>query len=133
MKLFLKLLTLVLVIGCVMLAAGCKKDIDAPVDLPDESITENNGSIVEDEITADELLGIESDKNTSSDPIKDNSNANTSSDTNSDSTSSTTSESNSSSSTSSGSNSSSSTSSGGSTDLPSGNESDNKGYVSGWY
>lgn len=60
-----KVATVVLVIACILLTVGCKKkkaQYQGPVDLPSDSIINSDGEIVEDEITVDDLLGIESDK-----------------------------------------------------------------------
>lgn len=60
-----KVATVVLVIACILLTVGCKKkkvDYEGPVGLPSDSIINSDGEVVEDEITVDDLLGIESDK-----------------------------------------------------------------------
>ena len=65
MKMIFKVATVVLVIACILLTVGCKKkkaQYQGPVDLPSDSIINSDGEIVEDEITVDDLLGIESDK-----------------------------------------------------------------------
>ena len=65
MKMILKIATVVLVIACLLLTVGCKKkkaQYQGPVDLPSDSIINSDGEVVEDEITVDDLLGIESDK-----------------------------------------------------------------------
>ena len=65
MKMILKIATVVLVNACILLTVGCKKktaQYQGPVDLPSDSIINSDGEIVEDEITVDDLLGIESDK-----------------------------------------------------------------------
>ena len=61
----LKISTVVLVIACLLLTVGCKKkkvQYQGPVGLPSDSIINSDGEVVEDEITVDDLLGIESDK-----------------------------------------------------------------------
>lgn len=65
MKMIFKVATVVLVIACILLTVGCKKkkaQYQGPVDLPSDSIINSDGEVVEDEITVDDLLGIESDK-----------------------------------------------------------------------
>lgn len=65
MKMIFKVATVVLVIACILLTVGCKKkkvDYEGPVGLPSDSIINSDGEVVEDEITVDDLLGIESDK-----------------------------------------------------------------------
>lgn len=141
MKLFSKILILSLVIGCIVLASGCKKNEKVPSNLPDESITESNGSVVEDEIDVDDLLGdgsTESSKDeskpTDGTTTNNNSGSNTSSDNNnSDNISSDSSNSSNSSDSSDSSNSSSTPSTSEDNKLPGGGDNDNKGYISGWY
>lgn len=65
MKMIFKISTVVLVIACLLLTVGCKKkkvDYQGPVGLPSDSIINSDGEVEEDEITVDDLLGIESDK-----------------------------------------------------------------------
>ncbi|MBR5223382.1 MAG: hypothetical protein IKV81_04380 [Clostridia bacterium] len=88
MKMIFKISTVVLVIACILLTVGCKKkkvDYQGPVGLPSDSIINSDGEVVEDEITVDDLLGIESDKtDTTSKDESDKNNTSNNSSTNKD-------------------------------------------------